>query len=73
MTPDNRVRVLQNAAQTYPALEDALRAARHSIHLEYYSWASDSVGEALREILAAKVAEGSRSVCSTMRSAPSGC
>ena len=58
VTPDNRVRVLQNAAQTYPALEDALRAARHSIHLEYYSWASDSVGEALREILVAKVAEG---------------
>jgi cardiolipin synthase len=58
VTPDNRVQVLQNAAQTYPALHQALRGARHSIHLEYYSWASDSVGEALREILVAKVAEG---------------
>ena len=54
----NRVDVLQNADQTYPALLDAMRAARSSIHLHYYSWASDTFGEELKQLLSAKVTEG---------------
>ena len=58
VTTGNRVRLLQDAAETYPAIEAAIGAARSSIHLQYYSWASDAVGERLGAILKAKAAEG---------------
>ena len=58
ITSENRLRVLQNAQETYPALIEDLRAACSSIHLQYYSWGSGSLGEELKALLLAKVAEG---------------
>jgi cardiolipin synthase len=58
VTTSNRVEVLQNAEQKYPRLFDDIRAARQSVHLQYYIWRPDSLGERLLELLAAKVAEG---------------
>lgn len=60
VTTSNRVEVLQNAEAKYPRLFEDLRAARESIHLQYYIWRPDSLGERLLELLAAKVAEGVR-------------
>jgi len=54
----NRVEVLENAKQAYPALIAAIRGAKSSIHMHYYSWASDKFGTELGDILAAKAAEG---------------
>jgi cardiolipin synthase A/B len=58
VTTNNRVEVLQNALETYPRLLEDLRAARTSIHLQYFSWAADELGEELRSLLTGKAAEG---------------
>lgn len=58
LTIQNRLEVLQDAKQTYPRLIDDIRNARSFIHLQYFSWSSDAVGEELKSILLAKVAEG---------------
>lgn len=58
ITTRNEVRLLQNAAEAYPALIEDIRAARHSIHLQYFSWNTDAMADELLEILSAKVAQG---------------
>jgi cardiolipin synthase len=58
VTTSNRVEVLQNAERKYPRLLEDLRAAKHSIHLQYYIWRPDSLGECLFDLLAEKVDEG---------------
>ena len=54
----NRVELLRNADAAYPALFEDLKRARHSIHLQYFSWGSDELCEGLKDVLAQKVAEG---------------
>lgn len=58
ITTRNEVRLLQNAAEAYPALIEDIRAARHSIHLQYFSWNTDALADDLLQILSDKVAEG---------------
>lgn len=58
VTTSNSVEVLQNASEKYPRLLADLRAARQTIHLQYYIWRPDRLGEDLLELLSAKVAEG---------------
>ena len=58
VTMSNRVEVLQNAQQKYPRLLEDLKAARHTIHLQYYIWRPDALGETLLELLEGKVREG---------------
>jgi cardiolipin synthase len=58
VTTSNRVEVLQGAEAKYPRLFEDLRAARQTIHLQYYIWRPDALGERLLELLAAKAAEG---------------
>lgn len=58
ITTRNEVRILQNAAEAYPALIADMKAARRSIHLQYFSWNSDALADELLAILAAKVAQG---------------
>lgn len=58
LTHGNRVEILQNASEKYPRLLADLRAAKSSIHLLYYEWASDPFTEQVGEILAQKVKEG---------------
>lgn len=60
ITTHNEVRLLQNAAEAYPALIADMKAARHTIHLQYFSWNTDALTQELLEILSAKVAEGVR-------------
>jgi cardiolipin synthase len=58
ITTSNRVAVLQNATQTYPALIAAMEQATSTIHLNYYIWNGDTFGNRLLTLLAKKVAEG---------------
>lgn len=58
VTTSNKVVVLQNADLAYPAMIAAMEQARHSIHLHYYSWNSDSFGDRMLDLLARKVAQG---------------
>ncbi len=54
----NRVRVLRNAAENYPAWERAIRSATSTIHIEMYIVHRDSVGRHFVELLAEKARAG---------------
>ncbi|TNC73295.1 cardiolipin synthase [Rubellimicrobium roseum] len=58
VTVSNRVEVLQDASEKYPRLLEDLRAAKRTIHLQYYIWRPDALGESLMKLLEAKVREG---------------
>ncbi len=58
VTTRNCVTVMQNADTAYPAMLAAMRTARHSIHLHYYSWNADTFGLILLDLLSRKVAQG---------------
>ena len=52
--------LLENGAQTFPALLDAIAAATHHIHLAYYIFEPDRTGTALRDALVARARCGIR-------------
>ena len=54
----NRVRVLNDGAETFDEIRRALRQARESIHMEYYIIEDDELGREIADILIAKAAEG---------------
>lgn len=58
LTVQNELEVLQDAILAYPRLIADMRAARSSIHLEYYIWAADEFTEQLKPLLAQKIREG---------------
>ena len=58
VTTSNRVEVLHGAKRKYPRLLEDIASAKQSIHLQYYIWRADGLGERLLNLLAAKVAEG---------------
>jgi cardiolipin synthase len=57
-TGGNEVCILQEANATYAALEEALRAAHHHIHMEYYIWQPDQTGEAFRDLVIERARTG---------------
>ena len=52
------VTLLDTGDETMQSLEQAIRASRHHIHLEYYIWEPDGVGTHFRDLLAEAVARG---------------
>ena len=58
VTGGNEVRILQDANATYGALEEALRAARHHIHMEYYIWQPDETGYSFRDLVIERARAG---------------
>lgn len=58
LTRYNHVELLQDAAEFYPRLIEDMKAARHSIHLQYFIWRADAFTEGLKDILAAKAKAG---------------
>ena len=54
----NQVELLINGEEKFPAFFDAIREARHHIHLEYYIMTFDDVGQQLLELLKQKSQEG---------------
>ncbi len=58
LTRRNHVEIQQNASRFYPSLMEDLRAARRSIHLQYFIWGADPVTEEIKEILTAKAKSG---------------
>jgi cardiolipin synthase len=58
LTHENSVEILQDAAETYPRLFEDIRSARRSIHLQFFVFASDRVGQELKAILLEKAAQG---------------
>lgn len=54
----NRVRVLNDGPEIFPAMLEAIARARHRILLETYIFRDDSTGRSFRDALARKIAEG---------------
>lgn len=52
------VELLETGDECFDAIEAAVRAAVHHIHLEYYIWQPDSVGTRLRDLLVEKARAG---------------
>ena len=58
LTARNKVEILQDAARFYPRMMEDMKAARHSIHLQYYVWGADEFTEQLKELLVEKARAG---------------
>lgn len=58
ITTSNRIVILQDAEETYPALIAAMERATSSIHLSFYIWNGDAFGTRLLTLLAKKASEG---------------
>ena len=56
--PNEEVKVICNGENLFPELLDALRAAKHHIHIEYYIYENDHIGNAIKNILIEKVQAG---------------
>lgn len=57
-TKNNSVQLLWNGENKFPALLQALKQAKHHIHLEYYIYEDDEIGNQLAEIMIQKAKEG---------------
>jgi cardiolipin synthase len=58
LTTGNRVSVLVDGPQTYAAMEAALRAAHHDIHIETFIMGAGDVGQRFADLLAQKRKQG---------------
>ena len=58
LTRRNKVKLLINGEEKFPEVIQALRNARHHIHIEYYIYAQDQIGEQIEKILIEKAKEG---------------
>ena len=47
----NQTQVLVDAKAFYPALEDAIDQAKHSIHIQFYIWNNDEVGQKFLDLV----------------------
>jgi len=58
LTGNNEVRLLLNGENKFPKVITALEAAQHHIHIEYYIFENDGIGNQIKEILIRKAAAG---------------
>ena len=58
LTYNNRVELLMSGDEKFTDLFEAIRGARHHVHLEYFNFRNDSIAGALFRLLAQKVKEG---------------
>lgn len=58
LTDDNTVKLLHNGEEAFPAICAALEKASHHIHIEYYIYEDDCIGNRIKEILIRKAREG---------------
>ena len=58
LTTRNRVELLHDGAEFYRRMIDDIRAARHSIHMQYFIWAVDPFTDRLKQLLIEKARDG---------------
>jgi cardiolipin synthase A/B len=58
ITSRNEIKILHNGGEKFPALLDDLRNATQFIHIEYYIFDDDTIGNTILTILREKVSEG---------------
>ncbi|WP_317043353.1 cardiolipin synthase [Pedobacter africanus] len=58
LTANNAVKVLVNGENKFPEVLEAIKNAKHHIHIEYYIYEDDQIGTAIENALIAKAKEG---------------
>jgi cardiolipin synthase A/B len=58
LTTGNRLKIMNNANDTFAAIFEAIEKARHHVHLEYYILEDDEIGNRLKELLIDKSRQG---------------
>ncbi|MFB6455998.1 cardiolipin synthase [Chitinophaga sp. Hz27] len=58
LTKNNEVKILVNGEEKFPEVFNALRNAKHHIHIEYYIVTNDDIGKELLNILLEKINQG---------------
>jgi cardiolipin synthase len=58
LTFDNRIELLVNGSETFPAMLDAIRSAKEFIHLEFYRIEPDNLGMQFSELMKLKARQG---------------
>ncbi|WP_027075352.1 cardiolipin synthase [Maribacter antarcticus] len=58
LTANNAVKLLLNGEEKFPKVLEALEAAEHHIHLEYYIYEDDTTGKSITDILIQKAKHG---------------
>ena len=58
VTNATSVTLLSGGAMAFESIFEAIRSARHHVHLEYYIFEPDNIGTALRDLLVQKAKEG---------------
>ena len=58
LTTGNYLKLLLNGEQKFPEVFEALKSAKHHIHLEYYIYENDGIGNQIKDIIVKKAKEG---------------
>ncbi len=58
LTTGNKLQILNNGNETFRAILEAIGNAQHHIHLEYYIFENDGIGNKLKDLLIEKSREG---------------
>ena len=58
LTTGNKLKILNDGKQTFQAIFQSIKNAQHHIHLEYYIFSDDKIGNQLKSLLIAKSREG---------------
>ena len=58
LTTGNQLKILNNGEETFDAIFEAIKKARHHIHLEYYIFSDDKIGNRLKDLLIEKSRDG---------------
>lgn len=58
LTTNNKTKLLISGEQKFPEVLEALRNAKHHIHVEYYIYEDDEIGRAIEQIMIDKVKAG---------------
>lgn len=60
LTSGNRIALLMNGEEKFPEVIKAIASARDHIHLEYFIYENDRIGNTIKDLLIRKAAEGVR-------------
>lgn len=58
LSENNKVEILNNGSEKFPALIEALKNAKHHIHIEYYRFEHDKIGSKIADLLKEKARKG---------------
>ena len=58
LSGNNKIEILLNGEEKFPEVLRSLREARHHIHIEYYIYEDDEIGNAIKDILIEKAKAG---------------